>query len=38
MMMQETLDEFTTSFGSLPVTALTKSSYRVLQRSLFAPL
>jgi 4-hydroxy 2-oxovalerate aldolase len=38
MMMQETLDEFATSFGSLPVTALTKSSYRVLQRSLFAPL
>jgi len=38
MMMQETLDQFTTSFGSLPVTALTKSSYRVLQRSLFAPL
>ena len=38
MMMQETLDEFTTSFGSLPVTALTKSSYRVHQRSLFAPL
>jgi 4-hydroxy 2-oxovalerate aldolase len=38
MMMQETLDEFTTSFGSLPVTALTKSGYRVHQRSLFAPL
>jgi 4-hydroxy 2-oxovalerate aldolase len=38
VMMQDTLDQFTTSFGSLPVTALTKSGYRVHQRSLFAPL
>jgi 4-hydroxy 2-oxovalerate aldolase len=38
MMMQETLDQFAISFSSLPVTALTKSSYRVHQRSLFAPL
>jgi hypothetical protein len=38
MMMQDTLDQFAISFGSLPVTALTKSGYRVHQRSLFAPL
>lgn len=38
IMMQETLDLFGEQFGSVPITALTKSSYRVQQRSLFAPL
>jgi 4-hydroxy 2-oxovalerate aldolase len=38
IMMQETLDRFGEQFGSIPITALTKSGYRVQQRSLFAPL
>ena len=38
IMMQETLDLFIETFTSIPVTALTKSGYRIPQRSLFAPL
>jgi len=38
IMMQETLNVFGEQFSSIPITALTKSNYRVPQRSLFAPL
>jgi 4-hydroxy 2-oxovalerate aldolase len=38
IMMQDTLDQFVQQFAALPITALTKTSYRVQQRSLFAPL
>jgi len=38
VMMQETLDTFCTTRADTPVVAITRSSYRVPQRSMFAPL
>ena len=38
IMMQETLDLFVGLFTSIPISALTRTRFRVAQRSLFAPL
>ena len=38
IMMQETIDLFGIKYSAIPLIAVTRSSYRVAQRSLFAPL
>ncbi|NBR92845.1 MAG: aldolase, partial [Actinobacteria bacterium] len=38
IMMQETIDHFSLKQSSIPLVAVTRSSYRIAQRSLFAPL